>query len=323
MAGKLGEMRILTGILDPSYPWKEVEEDEAMRFYRLRLEAVAVLLDLPYSDAYCRFQSNGFDRYGLDTKPPYLDLMGEEGPTVYIHGGNEVAGAERFTVEAFNQPVEGNTIQCEIPGDYWEQKLIVVRIIKVKQVSEPGEEDYPETTWECEVIGRKVTPIYEKHIFSNLDEVYKRFPAFHPYAKYDFSQLTGRFGSTGHFPPKYMSWCRDSERKYRLTLETYARIPPSLMPGPWAPGNWSLQDLELTAHVIDRKAWWIFAYNGQEYVDRAFAEGILDTCEYRRFCRWTQLANVARKEGWSLSERMRHHLTPEIGDEREGPWYKD
>jgi hypothetical protein len=250
-------------------PWSFFDQEVDDPKFHGGLEGLAGILRLPITEKFEEFQTETQDENGLYISPPRLwhAAQGEDHKyAVVIHEHNIIEKPEKRSEISWDK--------LNI-GDIWEEahmsleKGIVTKIFKEKFIDDIVDENKDEDSYDGPSGGPQyeykfeMKPFYGKYReekFKSDEELYSKWPQFHPDFIYDWSKEKGNF--SGDNGVNNFFWMK-SKDKYSLDPKTFDSIPASS----GARMYMGYTDLILTAEAIKHEAWKVLSYRGFIYLD--------------------------------------------------------
>ena len=180
-------------------------------------------------------------------------------------------------------------------GDIWEESQCGLETGIITEIlGEIVPED--ELTNSCDYRYKlKIHPI-KKHIdydeFNTKEEVYAKWPIFHPNNQFNWEQKEGNFSMSSQ--TRHFFW-KQKEGKYYLDEKTFNTLPATSTFG----GILGYTDLILTAEAIKHGAWKVLSYLGMNHTNeflnkipkakKAYDKAVIDshTSLYAKQNKWT------------------------------------
>ncbi len=294
-------------------PWNYYAKEQEDDRYHQGLEGLAGLLRLEYSSKYKKFGKPTTDENGLLIHSPYMLPITKFTPDelrpvetkykfeVRIHTKNVVESPKVIKKFAWGKLKVGNIWEeCQLG----EERGIVTKIFKEKYIGSKEEDDPLNTSPQYEY-KMEIKPFHgedKRELFKSEEELYKKWPQFHPDFIFNWAQERGSFAV--FLREKNFLWLK-KDKRYFLDDETFNRIPISFR----SSHSFGYTDLILTSEAIKHKAWKILSYKGLKHFP-AFLRDFPDVkVKYERAVLDFYISDYAKQKGMSISDFLRMHLT--------------
>jgi hypothetical protein len=288
-------------------PWGNYTED-TLNTYHEGIEGLASILGLKFSRKYKKFKKLKKDENGLGVEAPIIcHLTAEEQKklnkkvAVLVHLENKIE-AEIAVQEYSYKKLKA--------GDIWEDIMdtgetgLVTKIIEEKYHKDEDEfSPGPEYYYKLRVKPIKMN--YNSELFESEEELYKKWPQFHPDYKYEWSQKEGKF--TTIIRNKNCFYWINKNGKYYIDEKSFDIMPASSRTSDWILGY---TDLILTAEAVKKKAWKLISYRGLKHLGQFLKDFPDSRIRYERAV-WDSHTSLGAKHiGMTVSEFLRFRLLP-------------
>ncbi len=284
-------------------PWDYYNKNEDERYHK-GLGGLAGILGLEYTQRFREFQQPWIDENKLLIKPPCLltALPGKRHKfEVVVHERNVFEEPRQIQSCSWSKLGE---------GDIWEETMIgfdkgfVLKIIKEKRYSQGTDEDSgggPEFFYDM-----IIRPFYadgRTEKFKSEQDLYAKWPQFHPDFVRDWSKERGHFTCTGPFGGNDFLWLRRQE-KYYFDDATFDKISASFR----CSGSLGYVDLILTGEAIKHRAWKVLSYRGLQHFPQ-FLKDFPDIIPVYERAVWDSHTSISAKlQKMSVSEFLRFRM---------------
>lgn len=290
-------------------PWDSYSE-KYEGYYR-GPKNLAKALELGLSEQYQEFQEPSLDSTGLIINPPryiplvslYRRIESFETYHVVVCLGNEVG---RSIKRRRGHKVQTPEEVMKLVFENWEMERLVkdeyARRIRGAKEQFPGEDPL---SIQYEYRGEIIDALFRVETYETEEELWQRWPQFHPDNKYNFNQEGGSFNvyrSQGNFLWKF----RDG--RYFFDPETLNRIPAS-----WKASGWETigyTDIVVTAEAIRHGAWKLFSRRGFDYMDDFLRDFPQSQERLEQAIQDSHTLLSAEGRGIPYREALRERLTP-------------
>lgn len=225
---------------------------------------------------------------------------------VVIHKENIVHPPKRTTQWSWHELSIGS-IWEEVQNG--EETGIVRKIFEVIN-SPSGNEDEPcdgpsyRYDMELSLIEEK----YDIEKFMTEEDLFEKWPQFHPENKFDFSQESGSFFA-GMNSDQY-HWYQKNSRYYLDKEKTFNRIPA----GTAKSIKYGYTDLILTAEAVKHSAWKIISYRGKDHMEQ-FLKAFPDSVKRYNKAVWDSHTSIyAKEKGITVNELLRLRMLGGVKD---------
>jgi hypothetical protein len=271
-------------------------------YYHGGLAGLAGLLRLKKTDEYVKFQAPTSDENNLLIRPPLMLPAWEEDNHAY-----EVSIHEKNIVES---PRVVEEISCEKleAGSIWEcmmgsERGIVTKIIDEKYIGREEKSDWddvgPDYEYRMEI--RRFYGEGKTEKFDTQEDLWEKWPQFHPDFVYDWKQKEGNFSGLDGVD-KFL-WVND-DGKYSLDSKTFDVIPA---------GGGGLTmgytDLILTAEAIRNNAWKVLSYLGSMHLEEFLDTFPESRAIYDRAVWDSHTSLYAKEQQLSISDFLRSRIS--------------
>lgn len=285
-------------------PWDYVGkcEDDS---YHNGLTGLARKLYLCDSGEYEKFKEPSSDEHGLLIRPPCFLGFSEEKKRfeVVVHERNVFGAPKRIVERSMKGLSIGDFVDWQGMASVEEgliSKIFEERYLWARNEDNPTDSLMSGLKFEYDL---EVRPFYDegrREEFETEDELYSKWPQFHPDFRFDWGSSKGSFmvllGRNRFF------W-EQRDGKYYFDPKSF-----EVMPAGFNSGGWGYTDLLLTAFAIRKKAWKILSYRGLDHFD-SFVRDFPDVKEtYRRAVLDSHTSLYAKRRGMSVKEFLRFRL---------------
>ena len=289
----------------PEEPWEyHTKQTEDSKYHR-GLEGLAAILGLEDSQRFVKSQQPKVDENGLLIRAPLM-LPAREGSDHKF----EVVVHER---NVFEEPKleEANSWDELSVGDIWEEVMmgaergIVLKILKETKYRRRKCQDADESGpgYYYKMMIRPFYPDGREEHFKSAQELYEKWPQFHPDFVNDWSQERGHFTCIGYLGGNDFLWLQ-RQGKYYFDNATLDRIPASFR----CSGSLGYTDLILTSEAIKHKAWKVLSYRGLQHFPQ-FLEDFPDVIpRYTRAVWDSHISLSAKMQGMTVSDFLRFRV---------------
>lgn len=285
-------------------PWNSYDSNDGyIHNYHKGLEGLAGILGLRSSKRYIEFQKEHYDEHRLLVRPPFMLPAREDADykfEVVVHERNIVKTPE--VIETLSW--------CRLkPGDIWEEiqmgydKGIVTRIIEERFTGKEKQDDEdewdnigPQYNYKMEI--KPFHGVGREEKFRTKEELYEKWPQFHPNFQYDWAQDAGSFYVM--FAENNFFW-RQHQGRYFLDEKTFDKISPSFR----VDLRFGYTDLVVTAEAIRHKAWKLLSYRGDVHIP-VFLRAFPDSRKRHARAVWDAYTSLyAKSRGMNIKDFLR------------------
>lgn len=235
-------------------------------------KGLALALRLDHSRQYDEFYRPVLDSRGLVVCSPsyfcYSDQREKETLKVTSH---HVVEYLQNVPRIIDKPaIETETLEDiwrNFSGSYEIEKLVVEELRRLRS----GEKSSLEEAFAVPYTfrGKWFYALFRIETYMTEEEVWQRWPQFHPDFVYDFAQEKGVFAVA--MGGNNFLWRQEGGR-YFLDPETFNRIPASLRASGEGKHSWGYTDLVITAEAMRHGAWKLLSRRGFDHIPEFLQE---------------------------------------------------
>ncbi|MFB6075792.1 MAG: hypothetical protein ABEK17_01475 [Candidatus Aenigmatarchaeota archaeon] len=294
----------LAEFYDSDKDWDDVETGE----YSLindGLEELGGILNLSFTNEYREFQSEERDENDLVIESPRKEYdCDEEVYRVLNHRENEIIEDGIVELSVADGLEEGDV--------YWYGYNYKVKDIVEEENT--GSDDM-HTYYDYKINALVFRKDYDVDVFESREELWEKWPQFHPDNIFDWFQDRGNFRDTNNkFHPSKFIW-KQADGKYYLDEETFEEIPVS-----WAVSNMDEEnkdmygayvgytDFIITLEGLKRKAWKLFVSGGMQHLKDFFKDYPEAKREHERAVWDFYSSEHAKEKDMSNKDLLRYRL---------------
>ena len=247
--------------------------------YHYGLYGLAKILGLDETESSKEFKKGGKDDNGLLIKAPTLDIKikgnyyGKDGGHDFVvneHIKNNIELERKITIYSEKEAQEGKILNYDkvtgkpfgYPECISEKGIVRKRYSKTKvSILEiyPELASWPEgkeTIFKYVADMERIIPVVKKESFKSEEELWNRWPEFHPENIYDWTKEKGEFYNRSfHEKISEFYWVKKGDRYY-LDDKTFNLIPECYN------RMWGYTNFVMTAEAIKHNYWKVLSYAG-------------------------------------------------------------
>ena len=289
---------------EPEEPWDSYNEEE--KDHHEGSQGLAAILNLEESTRYTIFRTPMVDGNSLLVKPPQQEFTWRPDDPIelVVHKENKVGLPLVLPYSSYERKKEGDQLEIEV-GDF--EGATILEVLEEKVTKPRSKRDMPYFTYSLKVL--PLTEVIRVEQLDSKEELWQKWPDFHPDNRYNFAQSRGHFRLSHDFSGgQAFRWIM-ADGRYFLDPETFDLIPAS-----WEASNWECLgyvDLIATAEAIKHKAWKLLSRKGLDHY-AAFLRDFPDSKDRIERATWdTHMALASKKYCETVNDLLRRRLFPQ------------
>ncbi len=300
-----------TYIFEDADPWDSYKGGDFD--LHIGLEGLASLLRLGKSKEFKRFIEPKKDENGLEIEPPeYITDYDTLEARIIVHEGNIIKKPKR---------IEGHSLESLKINDIFKEVYhypigdegVVIKIYSEECHTEDDLFDgKPLYTYDMEI--KPIIRVYNVEKFNSREELWEKWPQFHPINRFDWSKEKGSFSSVGYgLHLQAFSW-RMKNGRYYLNEKSFNTMPASIRSENRLfvfDNRCGYTDLIISIEAIKNKAWKIFSYIHDKNFNNDFLRDFPSAKkEYDKAVWDSHTSLYAKQNNMSISDFLRFRISP-------------